>query len=69
MRLQNQANAPCEVYVHTPSMLSSRTRFSMGHHTHSVGRRPTPEVHVTTDSITVEDYPYAAPQHAPMLAR
>ena len=67
MRLQNHANNTGssmhngDVYVHTSTVLTTPNRGRL-----SASRRfAPPEIHVTTDSITIEDFPYVFPFSVP----
>ncbi|EKM59691.1 uncharacterized protein PHACADRAFT_205914 [Phanerochaete carnosa HHB-10118-sp] len=64
MRLHNY-KASGDLYIHTTTMLTGdkHIHYAGGRPSQAVDTRPTPEVHVTTTTITVGDFP-AVPQKA-----
>lgn len=57
MRLHNHAAAPSDVYVHSAAALPDRLTALPGSKRYTARA---PEIHVTTDRITVEDFPCVA---------
>ncbi|GJE84628.1 hypothetical protein PsYK624_007040 [Phanerochaete sordida] len=65
--VMRRARPPPDVYVQGPVRLTENAQLRLpggrgGRPSFAVGIRPTPEVHVTTDRITVQDFPAVPPR-------